>query len=176
MTRTARFIAVVLIVLIGIFLFVASPVPAQAMTQAGIVQVGIAQAPPLADPLPLDGALILFIQYASLAGFAALVAALVNVFKTFGIVKEGQGGKWAAALNLIGLTTFLVLKLYIPSMATEAIDGVAGQVAQVFLVVLGYVIQLFASSDTHNVLANADIPVIGKSFTMDAEKAVAQAG
>ena len=137
----------------------ASPGHVQAQTAA--VQI---TAPDLSA---LGGLASLAVQFASLAGFAALVAVLINVGKTVGLVKNGTAGKWSAGLNLIGLMVLLLLRVFVPSLATEQINGIAGQVSTVLVIVLGFVVQFYTSSDVHDALANANIPVIGKSFSTD---------
>ena len=57
----------------------------------------------------------LFLQFGQLVGVAAAIAALVNVFKAFGLVKDGDAGKWAAALNLVALAVLVALKLFAPA-------------------------------------------------------------
>ena len=109
----------------------------------------------------------LFLQFGQLVGVAAAIAALVNVFKAFGLVKDGDAGKWAAALNLVALAVLVALKLFAPGVALEQIDAQAAMLAQVLLIVLGYVVQLFGSTAAHDLFSRMRLPFVGKSFTMD---------
>ena len=146
MKRPAKVFSIVLVI---ILLMLAMPMVALAAP---------ASSPSHAAPdVGLGGFTTLVIQYASLAGFSALVAVLINVGKTLHIVADGTSEKWAASLNLLGLIVLIILRLYVPSLATEQIDGMAGQVATILIVVLGFVVQLYTSSDVHAVLANAEI-------------------
>jgi hypothetical protein len=107
----------------------------------------------------------IIIQFSSLAGCAALVAVIINILKQVGVVKDGTAGKWSAALNIVVLAILIAFKVFVPSIATDVLDGYAGQVAQILLVVLGYLVQLFTADDFHNLLAKLKIPVIGKSYS-----------
>src|SRR5512136_2973681 len=105
------------------------------------------------------------VQFGSLAGIAALIAVIINLLKAAHLVKDGTAGKWSAALNVIALVVLLSLKIFVPSVATSTIDGFAGQAAQVLLVVLGYLVQIFTSSDVHAALSAMNIPLLGKSYS-----------
>jgi hypothetical protein len=153
-----RFSQSALILFVVFLVALITPTAALAAPAAGAVRG------PASD-IAIGDIVALVIQYASLAGFAALVAVLINIFKTFGIVKDGEAGKWSAALNLIGLVTLIVIKVFVPALAVTAIDGYAGQIAQVFIVVLGFVIQIVTSAGTHDAFASAGLPVIGKSHS-----------
>ena len=112
----------------------------------------------------------LFLQFGQLVGVAAAIAALVNVFKAFGLVKDGDAGKWVAALNLVALAVLVALKLFAPGVALEQIDAQAAMLAQVLLIILGYVVQLLGSTTAHDLFSRMRLPFVGKSFTLDAFK------
>lgn len=80
---------------------------------------------------------------------AAVVALLVDVFKRFGLVKDGDAGKWSAALNLIGLAGFSAYFLLNPSVPFADVDGTLQLVLNIALVVLAYVDQLDFSTIVH---------------------------
>ncbi len=109
----------------------------------------------------------LVLSFGTLAGFAAFVAVLINVLKTFGVVKDGQAPKWSAILNLVGLVGLTVAKIVWPDLGINHVDAVAGMVAGILVVVLGYVMQIVVSSKTHTALSEAHIPLIGKSFSTE---------
>lgn len=106
----------------------------------------------------------LLLQFGQLAGLAALIAALVNVFKTFGLVKDGDAGRWSAALNLVGITALVGLRIFAPAVTLEVVDANAAALANILLIVLGYVVQIGVSQKTHFTLSAAKVPLIGKSF------------
>lgn len=112
------------------------------------------------------------IMFASLGGVGALVAAIVNVLKTLKIVPDGAAGRVAAGLNLLALITLVTLTIVFPDLKIGVIDTQAGIIATVFMTIAGYVVQIFASDQTHLLLANARIPVVGKSFSTEAEDAL----
>lgn len=109
----------------------------------------------------------LVLSFGTLVGFAALVAILINVLKTFGVVKDGDAPKWSAILNLAGLIGLSVAKIVWPDLAISAVDSVAGQVAEILVVVFSYVVQIVVSNKTHNALVDAHVPLIGKSFSLE---------
>lgn len=113
------------------------------------------------DWLPV--VLKLAMGFGSLVGIAALVAVLINILKTFGVVADGTAGRWSAALNLIAFSALVFFAVFQPQIALEVLDGYAGQIATILLFVLGYLIQIFVSPATHEKLKAMDIPVLGAS-------------
>jgi hypothetical protein len=107
----------------------------------------------------------LILGFAQLGGIAALVAAIVSVFKVFGLVKDGDAGKWAAALNLIALGVLVGLRLGLPGIAIAEVDNAAAQIAGALVVILGYVVQLGASAWAYDVYARLELPIIGYSHS-----------
>ncbi|NPV85994.1 MAG: hypothetical protein HPY45_08310 [Anaerolineae bacterium] len=105
----------------------------------------------------------LLTQWGALAGFAALIAAIINILKTAGLVKDGQAQAWSAALNLIGLAVLLFLNVYQPAVDIVFLDKQAGQIANVLLVVFGYIVQLGGAKLAHSILLG--LPIIGKSYS-----------
>jgi hypothetical protein len=101
-------------------------------------------------------------QFGALAGFAALVAAIINILKSAGLVKPGQAQTYSAILNLVGLIVLLSLKIFQPQADVAYLDGQAAQIANVLIVVAGYVVQLGGAKLMHLLLTGT--PVVGKSF------------
>ena len=64
----------------------------------------------------------LLLQYAGLAGVAALIAFLINILKTFGVVKDDHGEELVGGLNLVGLAGLLALKIFRPEVSVMGID------------------------------------------------------
>jgi len=102
-------------------------------------------------------------QFLSLAGVGLLVAVLINVGKTAGLVKDGTAPTWSLGINLAGLVALFVLKVFAPQVDVSNLDSVAGQVAQILTIAVGLFVQLGGSRLGHELVKN--IPLIGKSFT-----------
>ncbi len=119
----------------------------------------------------MEEILNVLLQFGQLAGIAACIAALVNVGKVFGLVRDGDAGRWFAALNLVALAVLVALRLFAPAVLISNVDEQAGAFAQILLIVLGYIVQLKSGVATHEALSRLRIPVIGKSFVWDWEEA-----
>lgn len=102
-------------------------------------------------------------QWIALAGFAALVALVVNIGKVTKVVKDGQASTWTLGLNLAGLVGFFFLRLFQPDLDVTQVSDIAGQLAQAGAIILSVVIQMGTSKTTH--VAVKGVPVIGKSFS-----------
>ena len=107
----------------------------------------------------------LVIQFGTLAGFAALVAAIINILKSAGLVKDGQAQTYSAILNLVGLAGLLSLQVFRPQADVTYLDGQAAQIANVLLVVSGYVVQLGGAKLMHLILTG--MPLVGKSYSQE---------
>jgi hypothetical protein len=107
----------------------------------------------------------LVVEFAKLAGVAALVAAVVNVFKAFGAVKDGTSGTWFAALNLLAMAGLISVKVFRPDILTADLDAYAAKIAIMLTVVLGYVVQLGVGKWAHGNMSRMNIFVLGTSLT-----------
>lgn len=105
----------------------------------------------------------LVIQFGTLAGVAALIAALVNIGKTLGLVPDGSAAKASAALSLVAFISLVVLNIFAPEVDVEGLDKQAGDLAVVALYILGLVVQLGLPVKFHYFLSDAEVPVVGKS-------------
>ena len=99
--------------------------------------------------------------FGGLVGFAAFVAAVVNVLKYFGVVADGDAPKVAAGLNLIGLIGLFLLEVFLPGTSIDAIDAQFGAVAVLVALLLSFVVQMGVSKLTH--IAIKGVPLIGFS-------------
>jgi hypothetical protein len=109
----------------------------------------------------------LVVSFGSMAGAAALVAILVDLFKRFGIVKDGDAPRWSAALNLLFLIALVSARYFAPQFSVEFLDAQAGAVAEVAAVVLSFVMQIAVSPAVHfQALAN-DSPVAFSNSGLD---------
>ena len=139
------------------------------------MQADTAQAAQARDvPLPADVTNVICtiaLGFGALLGVSKLVAALINLFKVFGLVKDGTANKWAAGLNLSAFVALVLLGVFRADLTMEILDGYAGQIAMVLLFILGFIAQITGSKATHEDLSSAGVPLIGKSFTKDAQAA-----
>lgn len=119
-------------------------------------------------PLPAETfniVVMIMLGFASLIGVSKLIAAVINLLKTIGVVKDGTSAKWAAALNLLAFIVLVLLGVFKPALTMELLDGYAGQIAAILLFVLGFISQIVGSQSAHVALSNARVPLIGKSFS-----------
>lgn len=119
-------------------------------------------------PLPAETfniVVMIMLGFASLVGVSKLIAAVINLLKTIGVVKDGTSAKWAAALNLLAFIVLVLLGVFKPALTMELLDGYAGQIAAILLFVLGFISQIVGSQSAHVALSNARVPLIGKSFS-----------
>lgn len=111
----------------------------------------------------------LIIQFGTLVGVAALIAALVNVAKTLGIVPDGSAAKVSAGLSLAAFIGLVALKIFRPDVDVTGLDKIAADAAVATLYILGLVVQLGLPARFHGFLANSRVPLIGKSATAERE-------
>jgi hypothetical protein len=104
--------------------------------------------------------------FLALAGWGALVAVVINIGKTIGIVPDGVAPKVSLVMNLVGFVTLAALGLF-AGVTPEYFDQFAGAVAAMLIAVLGLVTQLGAGLKTHTTLSNGNVPLLGKSFSRD---------
>lgn len=103
----------------------------------------------------------ILIQFAALAGFAALASIIINALKLFGVVKDGTADKWVAGVNFVGVMTLYALRLFVPSFDVTAADGAMQEMALVGSYVLSFVGMLLTSKLTY--VGTKGLPVIGTS-------------
>jgi hypothetical protein len=104
----------------------------------------------------------LIIQFGTLVGVAALVAALVNVAKVFGL-PDGYAPNLSAGLSLVAFAVLVALKMFEPSVDVSALDSKAADVAGLVLYILGFVMQMGLPAQFHKLLSGGGVPVIGTS-------------
>lgn len=102
-------------------------------------------------------------QLGALVGVGALVAALVNIGKSAGLVKDGQAQVYSTGLNLVALVALFALKVWAPQIDVANLDATAGQIANAALVVFGLLVQLYGAKWAHGALTG--VPGVGKSFS-----------
>ena len=125
----------------------------------------------------MDIVLSLALQVLTLVGVSAAIAAVINILKTFGLVKDGTAGGWSAALNLLALIALVTFKVLNPAVDFQQLNVQFDAFAKIALLVLSFIVQIKSSVEAHYVLSSADLPVIGKSFANDEfKKEIAKAG
>lgn len=102
-------------------------------------------------------------QFLALGGVAALVAAIVNALKQFGLVQDGQAPTASLALNAAGFVALIALQVFKPDFDFATADATANSISQILVLVLGLAGQLLTSKAAHAALKGA--PVIGKSYS-----------
>ena len=125
----------------------------------------IASAQVTTPAIDLNPILTIIIQFAQLAGVAAVIAAIVNICKAIGWVKDTFGGQVTAGLDLLALIGLIALHYFAPTVSLQFVDNQAAVLAQILMMVLGYVLQLITSMATHNTLKTMNIPLIGFSHS-----------
>lgn len=114
----------------------------------------------------------LLTSFLALAGFAALVAALINVGKFAGIIADGQAPNVSLALNVVGFAALVIVRIFRPDFDVTATDGVLATVATVLTSVLALLSQLGVSKLINNGIKG--LPIIGYSHSRKSmEQAVA---
>jgi hypothetical protein len=139
--------------LIALFVMAFVPIPARAQTgELSIDRI-------------LNAILVIVVGFAALAGVSKLTAAIVSLLKYTGVILDGTSAKWTAALNLVFFIALVVFRVFQPDVTLEILDGYAGQIAQIAIFVLGFVMQITGSKPTYDQLKAAGIPLISKSLS-----------
>lgn len=105
----------------------------------------------------------LLMQLTGLAGFAALVALLINILKSVGIVKDDKAEIWSAGGNLLGLIALYLLRLFNPEFNVPNADAQISTFVSAVTPLVGYILMLLSSKLSH--IAVRGVPVIGKSYS-----------
>lgn len=104
--------------------------------------------------------------FLALAGWGALVAVVINIGKSVGLVKDGVAPKVNLVFNLVGFVALIALGLF-AKVTPEYFDQFAGAIAAMLVAVLGLVTQFASASKTHSTLSDGNVPVIGKSYSKE---------
>jgi hypothetical protein len=113
------------------------------------------------------------LEFATLLGFAALLALIINVLKLIKIngkpiVADGDAQKWSLGGNLLGLLALYIFRIFRPELPLEGVDELLMEIATVGTYILSVVSQLGISKLTHFVFKGT--PVLGKSYSLEASK------
>ncbi len=108
-------------------------------------------------------------NFGGLLGMAMLIAALVNLFKVVGLVKDGTSQNWYAGLSLLGMAALVFFRLYMPTFSLEYLDTQAGLIAGALGVIVGYVAQLGMGQWAHSQVLSG-VAFVGRSFSAAKKK------
>jgi len=111
----------------------------------------------------MEGIQALVAQWAAFGGFGALIAFIVNILKSLGLVKDDQAATWSTGLNLLGLAGLFAVGVYAPHIDLVGMDEQVQEFVVVGLVVFNYILQLLGAKVAH--VAVRGTPVIGKSYS-----------
>lgn len=90
-----------------------------------------------------------------LAGLGGFISIMVNILKLVGVAKDGTGGVWFQALNLIAFLAVGVVYLSQAKVDWTQID----EWLKVLTLVAGFVVQIFTGQKTYSLTEGA--PLIG---------------
>ena len=96
--------------------------------------------------VPLDQAIQLF---ALLTGVPFVIALIVDVLKSVGVVTPGTSGIWSAAFNLVAILGLAVLLKYVPAFDVNTWDAQLLEFAKALVLVVTWIIQLFGTKRAH---------------------------
>jgi len=105
---------------------------------------------------------LLLQNFLLLSGFAALVAALINVGKAIGIVPDGSAPTVSGFLNLAGFVAFVVAKVV--NFDVAQFDPLLATVANLIMLVLGLLGQIGISRAVNAGIRG--VPLIGYSHEL----------
>ena len=100
------------------------------------------------------------------AGFAALVAVLVQLGKQYKLIADGDAGKISAALNLLGGVIVYAVSKFVVGFDFVGADNVLGEVANILTAVFAFVAQVGGSKVFYLILKSAGV---SKSLSESAE-------
>lgn len=115
----------------------------------------------------------LLTSFLALAGWAALVAALINAGKFAGLVADGQAPNVSISLNVVGFAALVIVRVFRPDFDVTGTDAVLASVATVLTSVLALLSQLGVSKLINNGLKG--LPVIGYSHSRKQVQAAVRA-
>jgi len=121
----------------------------------------MAQEPP-GDSTVLDAILTIAVSFATLAGVAALITALVSILRFARVIKTDESaGKFTAGLNLFAFIVLVVIGVFRPDLSLSFLDSLAAKAATIALFVLGFLTQMTVPAPVNRLFFNARVPVLG---------------
>jgi hypothetical protein len=104
--------------------------------------------------------------FVSLVGVPALIAALINVLKFIGLVKDDTSPNWSAGLSLVAFIAVILTRVLRPDIMLDVLDGYAGQIAQIIVYLMSFVVIMLSPAIYHAKLKAAMVPLLGKSYSL----------
>ena len=102
--------------------------------------------------------------FVTLGGVAALVAAVINVLKRFGVVTDGTAGNWSLVLNGVAFVLMVALGIF-AKVTPVQFDAVAQQIATILIAILGLMAQFGFTLGIHRAVSAAGVPLFGYSHS-----------
>lgn len=99
----------------------------------------------------------------SLGGVAAFIAALVNAGKAVGVVQDGQAPTYSLLANVVLFVVVALVGVFAPTTDLKGLDGIAKQLADILILVLGLATQLGLTKQFAQILKG--LPLIGFSHS-----------
>jgi len=101
---------------------------------------------------------------ASLGALGGVISMLVNVLKSFGVIKDDQSEKWVGIINLIVyIIVAVIFFLNVPADWAQ-VNGYL----EVAAVILGYLVQILGSKLAYPLLKGT--PAIGYSYSLEKDR------
>ena len=96
--------------------------------------------------VPLDQAIQLF---SLLTGVPFVIALIVDVLKSVGVVTPGTSGIWSAGFNLAAILGLAVLLKYVPAFDVNTWDAQLLELGKAVVLIVTWIIQLFGTRRVH---------------------------
>jgi len=123
----------------------------------------------LSTILPL---LVLLAQgFGTLAGIASIIAPIVSLLKSFGVITDGNSNNWVAGMNAVAFIVVAAIIILMPNMTIQSIDAVALSIGVVLSFLVSLVIQMRISQATYYGLKG--VPALHKRLAFSFKKASA---
>lgn len=106
------------------------------------------------------------VVFTAFVGVPALITVLINIFKGFGIVKDGKALAWVKWLNVGFFVGVYLVKTFIPEFDLAWFDSVAVLVSELGIALLAVIgTGIGVSGRVYGALKG--IPLIGYSYTLN---------
>jgi hypothetical protein len=107
-------------------------------------------------------------QLGLLGGVAAIIAVLINIFKTLGVIQDGQATTYSVVANFVVFAGLVATNLFKINVDVAGLDANLATYAVMLTTVFGYFVQLGGTKLFNSLIKG--VPVIGKSYTADKAK------
>ena len=107
----------------------------------------------------------LLVEFLSLGGVAALIAAVISVLKYFGVIGDGSAGNVSLTLSTLGFATMVFLKLFAPDVNIAGLNDFAQNASNIVLYVLGFFMMVGLPAKAYGFYKNAGFPFLGYSHS-----------